>query len=145
MGGRLAILPLTPAPPSQVPPHLLSVFPIGILADEQFQRRVLKKGATKSLCVSAEVPEGCHWWSWLLGDISQERFLWRRSSGSAHRPTYDTWERDIPARVSCRGLEVDPIPSLTVFFWAPAWSISWLETVSVPDKLRTLGTKGPLG
>lgn len=42
-----------------MPLHLLPVFDISIVAGKQFHLGVLKKGATKGLCVSAEIPEGC--------------------------------------------------------------------------------------
>lgn len=47
------------SPAHRVPHHALSGHHISILADSQFQPGLLKKGATESLCVPAEVPEAC--------------------------------------------------------------------------------------
>lgn len=50
--------------PTKCPHNLLSVLHLIILADKQFQPGLLKKGATKSLCASTEIPEG--WMSELV-------------------------------------------------------------------------------
>lgn len=119
-----------PSSTPSTPLHMISVFHVGIWADQQLQPGLLKKAATKNLCISPKVLYW--WWNWLLGDISQERLFWKRSSVFSTAPCYSTCystsQKDFP-----EVLEVDLIPSLTSSS-RPSFSVSRLKTVSMVDK-----------
>lgn len=59
--------------PIACPLHLLSELHIRISVEKRFQPGLLKKEATESLCVSAEVPEGC-----ILAELVARRHFSRK-------------------------------------------------------------------
>lgn len=81
------------------------------------------------------------WWSWLLGDISQESFLWKMSSGSAHSPMLFYLGERHPSMCFLQGIRSRSNSFSHWFLQAPVQSVSWLKIVPVSDKPESWGQR----